>query len=1092
MAIIGDPFNEYVADQISIRQQALGTGLNGSTIPLKVKQSFLTASPFMRLASAVRITEGGEEDTLPGTTVLQQIRNLGLFDGIDESEWVDFGLAKNFVLSGVANNEDNTRSPRGAVGTTVNPSVSGPQAFNRAYGYGFNKFGISSRQGYVPPPGVTSVDFEYKNDGALAQATVNIKAFSAEQFAMIDILYMRPGYTCLLEFGHTAYLNNNSELTYLDSSSTGPLRYLFNTGENFAPNFGEMALKIQKEKELKNGNYEGFFGRITKFNWKFNQDGSYDITVKLTGTGDVIASINSLQAKELSIPFSIKSSFEVEMQGPKADFSTPPSTDPPSGNGLVRVGGLVLDKLKSGVQTVSGSLVNAASNVQAYFDSSIVSRSDIATAEEEGSFVISNAFKSQLNYDLYALFADNDLAPFDSNSIGAGEDVKVFDLPLQKIPVGTSGQKISKTIKAGLVKIDPTEYFGEPIYSPSTLVKFGALLAMIQKNCNIVDKKNNILLRFEIVEDLFSSSPLENDDSFMITYPGNFSANPNSCLIKYVDFDQNTFTQLSEPDIPKLKVESAINSILHKSPNTGAVDSLAQNKQLIYRLSDVYVNVNLVATVLNQLSGEGEQGDVTVPVLGLIDNILDGINSSLGGLNNFRTIYNEDEGVIQILSESPIISTDKVPPKKKRATINTFGFEGIGGINNGSFVTNLNLNSELSDQMATQITIGAQANGNTLNGDSSTFSAYSKGLIDNLMVEKLSPLEVATEGNEKEPELTVQEQIQKVFKETRLLNNFLEIYDDLQFDEGDIVSTLESNNSQISSLVSGLYYQKKESPAPFFLPFNLGIEMHGLGGMKIYNSFLIDGKGLPLSYNPKQIRLIISSLSHNVSVDGWKTKISTISTPLSTVTEGEYKQGNQNDPKFTKGSGGSGGSTGRKSGNDNRACEERRGDPYSVTAGGVYPILKTYKFSGSDPTKGIKLQGKPISSFSRVMKSSTGEVLPKEGYGVARKLFQAVEIIGNEATKQGLTLNINSHYRGPVKNCQVGGVKNSMHMVGGAIDLGTTNPKKLNQIILGLISKGKIPEGGVGTYNSFIHYDIRGKKPDGKVYRWYKQTTWKL
>jgi hypothetical protein len=42
---------------------------------------------------------------------------------------------------------------------------------------------------------------------------------------------------------------------------------------------------------------------------------------------------------------------------------------------------------------------------------------------------------------------------------------------------------------------------------------------------------------------------------------------------------------------------------------------------------------------------------------------------------------------------------------------------------------------------------------------------------------------------------------------------------------------------------------------------------------------------LPPQYNPTDIKLLIKSLSHTVSLDGWKTKISTISFPISKVTE---------------------------------------------------------------------------------------------------------------------------------------------------------------------------------------------------------------
>ena len=52
-----------------------------------------------------------------------------------------------------------------------------------------------------------------------------------------------------------------------------------------------------------------------------------------------------------------------------------------------------------------------------------------------------------------------------------------------------------------------------------------------------------------------------------------------------------------------------------------------------------------------------------------------------------------------------------------------------------------------------------------------------------------------------------------------------------------------------------------------------------------------------------------------------------------------------------------------------------------------------------------------------------------------------------------------------------------MHKIGGAVDIGAKGTSlALHKLILQLIIDGKIPQGGVGLYNSFVHYDIRGSK----------------
>ncbi len=73
---------------------------------------------------------------------------------------------------------------------------------------------------------------------------------------------------------------------------------------------------------------------------------------------------------------------------------------------------------------------------------------------------------------------------------------------------------------------------------------------------------------------------------------------------------------------------------------------------------------------------------------------------------------------------------------------------------------------------------------------------------------------------------------------------------------------------------------------------------------------------------------------------------------------------------------------------------------------------------------------------------------------------------------------INSGYRSPDHNKAVGGVKNSFHTKGMAADIRTKtySPTALSEMIEHLIAQGKMKQGGLGVYNSFVHYDIQGKK----------------
>ncbi|PIR25591.1 MAG: hypothetical protein COV43_04395 [Deltaproteobacteria bacterium CG11_big_fil_rev_8_21_14_0_20_42_23] len=68
---------------------------------------------------------------------------------------------------------------------------------------------------------------------------------------------------------------------------------------------------------------------------------------------------------------------------------------------------------------------------------------------------------------------------------------------------------------------------------------------------------------------------------------------------------------------------------------------------------------------------------------------------------------------------------------------------------------------------------------------------------------------------------------------------------------------------------------------------------------------------------------------------------------------------------------------------------------------------------------------------------------------------------------------VNSWYRTERYNTLVGGVKTSWHKKAAACDFWFVNHSS-NEVyndILKLINEGKIPNGGLGLYDGFVHYD---------------------
>ena len=100
---------------------------------------------------------------------------------------------------------------------------------------------------------------------------------------------------------------------------------------------------------------------------------------------------------------------------------------------------------------------------------------------------------------------------------------------------------------------------------------------------------------------------------------------------------------------------------------------------------------------------------------------------------------------------------------------------------------------------------------------------------------------------------------------------------------------------------------------------------------------------------------------------------------------------------------------------------------------------------------------------------------------IERELAPALQRIRDEVGP----LRITSGYRSPAHNAAVGGAQKSQHLTGRAADLqivGEHDTDALATVIEDLISAGEIPEGGLGRYQSWVHYDTRGTRA-----RWDKR-----
>ncbi|WP_299452078.1 D-Ala-D-Ala carboxypeptidase family metallohydrolase [uncultured Microscilla sp.] len=130
--------------------------------------------------------------------------------------------------------------------------------------------------------------------------------------------------------------------------------------------------------------------------------------------------------------------------------------------------------------------------------------------------------------------------------------------------------------------------------------------------------------------------------------------------------------------------------------------------------------------------------------------------------------------------------------------------------------------------------------------------------------------------------------------------------------------------------------------------------------------------------------------------------------------------------------------------------------------------------------KDKKTKGKNSVPTSTNFKASEfdcndGTAVPPEYYPNVQNLMKQLEILRSE---MGAGITINSSYRTPSHNKAVGGKANSQHLYAKAADIvvkGYT-PKQVHAKIEALTKAGKMTQGGLGLYKTFVHYDIRGTK----------------
>ena len=149
----------------------------------------------------------------------------------------------------------------------------------------------STEYGYVPTAGITSFQLKSKGTfGTLRTASFTFTVNSPEDFSQLEQLYLRPGFSILLEWGHSYFLSNST-------GKLGPTVDIYPI-EDFLKTSSDTAIetKIDSLKKTSNSyNYDAIFGIIKNFIWNYNGY-TYECQVDIVSKGEVVESVKTSMA----------------------------------------------------------------------------------------------------------------------------------------------------------------------------------------------------------------------------------------------------------------------------------------------------------------------------------------------------------------------------------------------------------------------------------------------------------------------------------------------------------------------------------------------------------------------------------------------------------------------------------------------------------------------------------------------------------------------------------------------------------------------------------------------------------------------------
>jgi len=867
--IIGEEFKPYVKEQIKLRQEIHGkqTRTTNELIYLNSRTSWI------KLASGVSV-----EDS-----------RLKLINQQNNTSFLKEGLAKNFILFNGTQNLNSTPKS-GILKNQSNPA------------YGILQ---DTKYGIVPMPGIENVNIKNLEKGSIKRASIKIKAYSKLQFDIIDILYLRLGYTILLEWGDSHYLDKNSKKVEILRNTILEDNWFDLNSKN--TNHFKMLNAIESKRDKYSGCYDALFGKVVNFKWDFAPDGTYDINLEMISLGDVVESFT------MNIPSILKDKEAEKKKEEDKSFQPLP---------LNNIVSQVVDSLRKKTDPYYESYN------ESFFESLTFGMNLRLTPTEEeleNRYKYLQIFNRENVKDQGTTITIKGFTESDDVADGNVGDYLGVTIPysiIEKTNIppfynmnsnDSFDQNSTMYHSAGAKsKIKPVDYL-QMNFQPSEyqyFIRLGVLLKFFQDTVfpYYNKDKTNPLLKFDC----------RVEDNEMYYVPNMISFNPAVCLISNSNFQR--------PDIEKSNESVVMKNKLDIYPEIAPFEKVKSPGISTGYLMNIYMNFQYIVDLFQKVDKKGN-----IKLMEMLRNICNDINISLGSVNALEPKIEPDSNTLIIYDRAITPSSTNDDPLNYDFEI--FGYNLTKSPNLSNFINKAGITTEITNEYATMVTVGATSINHVVGENSTAFSKWNSGIIDRFKT-------ISSTGNNPpgEPNKSRDQAIKNYYKiisppppENALgfmglnrqylsVGDFSSFYNGLKkagfdFEYGETLAKdkdgntieggridsfspkrpvkvdtdlIQANKNIIrnfySETIKKSVVQNLESTSNQggFMPFNLNLELDGISGIKIYSKVKIQQSFLPTNY-PQTLNFIATGVDHELNNNKWTTKINTIGIPKNII-----------------------------------------------------------------------------------------------------------------------------------------------------------------------------------------------------------------